>query len=77
MGKHPWAEMFRAWCAESGETQGQLAERIGVTQSVVSAWSTGKRVPSETWQQTIAELTADKVPTMVDGYRRGVGLCVD
>lgn len=77
MHKHPWSEMFRTWCAESGETQEQLAERIGVTQSVVSAWSRGKRIPSDNWQQTIAELTADKVPTMVDGYRRGVGLCVD
>ena len=75
MYRHPWSVMFRAWCDESGETQNDIAERLGVTQPVVSAWSTGKRIPSDNWQQTIAQLTADKVPTMVDGYRRGVGLC--
>ena len=75
MTEHPWSQMFRAWCANMGETQGQIAERIGVTQSVVSAWSNGKRIPTDGWQQTIAELTSGEVPTMVDGYTRGVGLC--
>ncbi len=45
MHKHPWSEMFRTWCAESGETQEQLAERIGVTQSVASAWAS--RTPTQ------------------------------
>ena len=77
MNIHPWATMFRAWCGQSGQTQGQLAERLGVTQSVVSAWSNGKRIPSDRWQETISDLTAGAVPSMVEGYSRGVGLCAE
>ena len=77
MKQHPWSRMFSAWCSESGENQTQLAERIGVTQSIISAWSNGKRIPSDRWQREISDLTSGKVPTMVDGYCAGVGLCVD
>ena len=72
---HPWSKMFKAWCSESGENQTELAERIGVTQSIISAWSNGKRIPSERWQVEISTLTGGAVPTMIDGYRQGCGLC--
>lgn len=31
---------------EAGLTQGQLAERIGVTASAIKAWENGRRTPS-------------------------------
>lgn len=77
MDRHPWAQMFKEWTQSQAETQCELAERLGVTQSVVSAWCNGKRIPTDGWQRTIADLTSGQVPTMIDGYRRGVGLCGD
>ncbi len=71
---HPWSQVFRNWCASTGKTQVQIAEHIGVTQSIISAWSNGKRIPSGKWQQTIARLTHNMVPTMIGGYKRGLGL---
>lgn len=75
--RHPWSVVFRSWCDQQELNQTQIAEQIGVTQSIVSAWSTGKRIPTERWQEIVYEVSGGQVMTIVEGYRRGVGLCDD
>jgi transcriptional regulator with XRE-family HTH domain len=51
------AEMLRDWLAREERSQRWLAERVGATQTSVSAWAAGHRPPSLGAALDIEEIT--------------------
>lgn len=58
--------LIRRARAEAGLSQSQLAERAGVTQSVVSAYESGRRQPSLPMLERLLEATGGRLKVEVD-----------
>ena len=52
---------------ERGWTQEQLARRLGVNQSAISAWELGQRVPRLRYQQALTDLFGVSVEAIAYG----------
>lgn len=55
---------------EAGLTQGQLAERVGVTASAIKAWENGRRMPSTRCLMALYQalnMTADDIARVALG----------
>ena len=52
---------FSQWIKEEDKTQQQVADDLGVTQGVVSAWCSGDRLPRPENMQKIVEYTNGEV----------------
>ena len=60
--------MFKKLLANSGMNQEQLAQKLKVTQALVSKWVTGKSVPKTTMLPDIAAALKVSVETVVECF---------
>lgn len=56
------AEKLRAWRAEKGWTQWQLASHLRVWQSAVARWERGLQIPGGEHRERIAAVTKGHIP---------------
>jgi transcriptional regulator with XRE-family HTH domain len=52
----PFAEILRYWLGVSGMRQTNLAEKLGVSKSVVTHWVTGEHYPTYARIEQMAEI---------------------
>ena len=61
--------MFRKLRKEKGLTQDALAQKIGICQSTIAMWETGKAVPSLATMQKIANAMDCNLLDVVDCFK--------
>ncbi|NYD70618.1 helix-turn-helix domain-containing protein [Herbiconiux flava] len=66
----PAAELLRSARVTSGLTQRELGERAGVTQSVISAYESGRREPSLTTLSKLVGATGLRLETRIAAAER-------
>ncbi|GLK17375.1 hypothetical protein GCM10017602_18570 [Herbiconiux flava] len=69
-GMTPAAELLRSARVTSGLTQRELGERAGVTQSVISAYESGRREPSLTTLSKLVGATGLRLETRIAAAER-------
>ena len=52
---------FKSWIEKNGQTQGQIAHRLGVTRPYISMIAAGKKKPSWSVAARILEITQGEV----------------
>jgi DNA-binding XRE family transcriptional regulator len=70
---HEPTRSLRALRERRGLTQGQLAERLGVTHLTIRSWEKGERPMREQWRQKVAEALSCSVADVrqAEGVARG------